>query len=169
MDEASFGQQGTLTRVCPPKGSRPTAVKQTRYEWVYLDAAVEPFKGASVALHAPHKNTGTMSPFLAIRAEKLEEGDHAIVLMDQAGWQVSRSLEVPTGITILLLPPYSPELNPIRRLFGYLGSDYLSNSASDDYQYLLDAGAEAWRGLTPAPLRSVRDCDCVDITPEKRR
>jgi len=34
MDEARFGQQGTTTRVWAPTGSRPTAVKQTRYEWV---------------------------------------------------------------------------------------------------------------------------------------
>ena len=43
-----------------PRGSRSTAVKQTRYEWVYLYAAVEPATGASVALLAPHVNTGTM-------------------------------------------------------------------------------------------------------------
>ena len=36
MDEARFGQQGTTTRVWAKKGSCPTVVKQTRYEWVYL-------------------------------------------------------------------------------------------------------------------------------------
>ncbi|MFO0836633.1 MAG: hypothetical protein U0638_16840 [Phycisphaerales bacterium] len=52
MDEARFGQQGTTTRVWAPTGSRPTAVKQTRYEWVHLYAAVESSTGASVALQA---------------------------------------------------------------------------------------------------------------------
>jgi transposase len=169
MDEARIGQQGTLTRVWAPKGSRPTAVKQTRYEWVYLYAAVEPVTGASVALQAPHVNTETMSAFLGMLAEELDEGDHAIVVMDQAGWHVSRSLEVPACIRILLLPPYSPELNPIERLFGYLRSHYLSNRAYDDYQHLLDAGAEAYRDLTPALLRSVCACDYLDVKPEKGR
>lgn len=41
---ARFGQQGTTTRVWARTGSRPTAVKQTRYEWVYLYAAVEPLR-----------------------------------------------------------------------------------------------------------------------------
>lgn len=36
MDEARFGQQGTMTKMWAPKGSRPTAVKQTKYEWIYL-------------------------------------------------------------------------------------------------------------------------------------
>lgn len=85
MDEARFGQQGTLTRVWAPKGSRPTAVKQTRYEWVYLYAAVEPATGASVALQAPHVDSGTMSVFLRMLSEELGADEHAILLMDQAG------------------------------------------------------------------------------------
>jgi transposase len=82
---------------------------------------------------------------------------------------VSNALEVPERITMLLLPPYSPELNPIERLFGYLRSHSLSNRAYDDYQHLLDASAEAWRDLTPALLRSVCACDYLAITPEEGR
>src|SRR5688500_14929624 len=48
QDEARIGEQGTLTRVWACTGSRPTAVRQTEYEWVYLWAAVEPASGASV-------------------------------------------------------------------------------------------------------------------------
>ena len=36
QDEVRIGQQGMLTNVWAPKGSRPTAVKQTEYEWVYI-------------------------------------------------------------------------------------------------------------------------------------
>jgi hypothetical protein len=36
MDEARFGQQGTTTRKSARRRSRPTAVKQTRYERVCL-------------------------------------------------------------------------------------------------------------------------------------
>jgi hypothetical protein len=57
MDEARLGQQGTLTRVWARTGSRPTSVKQTKYEWVYLYAAVEPASGASVALLARRTST----------------------------------------------------------------------------------------------------------------
>ena len=158
MDEARFGQQGTLTRVWAPTGSRPTAVKQTRYEWVYLYAAVEPATGVSVALQAPYVNTATFNVFLEMLSEELGPKDHAVLVMDQAGWHKARALIVPENITILYLPPYSPELNPVERLWAYLRSHYLANRAFDDYQHLLDAGADAWRQLTPELLRSVCAC-----------
>ncbi len=75
-----------------------------------------------MALQAPHVNMGTMGAFPRMLAKELEEDGHAIVVMGQAGWHVSKALKVPACITILLLPPYSPELNPIERLFGYLRS-----------------------------------------------
>lgn len=167
MDEARFGQQGTTTRMWAKTGSRPTAVKQTRYEWVYLYAAVEPATGASVALQAPLVNTGTMSVFLGMLSEELGPRDHAILVMDQAGWHKAKALKVPLNITILYLPPYAPELNPVERLWGYLRSHYLSNRVFDDYDHLMAAGAQAWQQLTPEILRSV--CACDYLTREQHR
>lgn len=167
MDEARFGQQGTTTRMWAPRGSRPTAVKQTRYEWVYLYAAVEPATGASVALQAPGINTGTMNVFLEMLAEEIGPTDHAVLIMDQAGWHKARALKVPDNIWILYLPPYSPELNPVERLWAYLRSHYLANRVFDDYQHLLDAGADAWRRLTPEVLRSVCARDYIPRDPER--
>lgn len=53
MDKAHFGQQGTTTRVWATTNSRPAALRQTRYEWVYLYAAIEPTTGESVPLLRP--------------------------------------------------------------------------------------------------------------------
>ena len=47
QDEARVGQQETLTRRWARRGSRPTVVKQTEYEWVYLFGAVNPVTGDS--------------------------------------------------------------------------------------------------------------------------
>jgi transposase len=159
MDEARFGQQGTTTRLWARKGSRPTVVKQTRYEWVYLYAAVEPLTGASVALQAPHVNTGTMNVFLKMLSDELESHDHAILIMDQAGWHKAKKPVVPETITVLYLPPYSPELNPVERLWAYLRSHYLSNRAYDGDDHLLAASAQAWQHLTPELLKTVCNCD----------
>jgi hypothetical protein len=90
-----------------------------------------------------------------------------VVIMDQAGWHKARALIVPDNITILYLPPYSPELNPVERLWAYLRGHYLSNRVFDDYQHLLDAGADAWRHLSPELLRTV--CACPYLTPELER
>lgn len=140
-------------------GSRPTAVKQTRYEWIYLYAAVEPATGHSVALQAPLVNTGTMNVFLKMLSDDLGRDDVGVLIMDQAGWHKSKALVVPENVRIVYLPPYSPELNPVERLWAYLRSHFLSNRAYDDYQHLLDAGAEAWQRLTPELLTTVCACD----------
>jgi hypothetical protein len=114
MDEARFGQQGTTTRVWATTNSRPTALRQTRYEWVYLYAAIEPATGESVPLLAPNVNTGTFNVFLKMLSKELKPLEHAVLIMDQAGWHKSKRLKMPDNITALLLPPYSPELNPWR-------------------------------------------------------
>ena len=162
MDEARFGQQGTLTNVWAPRGSRPTAVKQTRYEWVYLYAAVEPTTGESVALLAPNVNTGTFNVFLKMLAAEVKSDEHVVLIMDQAGWHRSRTMELPDCITVLLLPPYSPELNPVENLWHYLRSHHVSNRAYDDYDELFNATSTAWRCLTPEAIRSVCRCTYLE-------
>jgi len=166
MDEARFGQQGTLTAVWADKGSRPTAVKQTKYEWVYLYAAVDPIRGDSSALLARHVNTGTMGAFLEILSREVGPDDHVVLVLDNAGWHTSPRLRVPDNITLLFLPPYSPELNPIERLWAYLKSHHLSNRAYEDYEALLQAGGDAYRALTPERLRSI--CTASWLTPENQ-
>ena len=161
-DEARLGQQGTTARVWARRGSRPTVVKQVEYEWVYLYAAVEPATGASVALLAPNANTGTMNVFLGMLSAELAEKEHAVPILDGAGWHKSKALVVPDNVTCLLLPPYSPELNPVENLWHYLRSHYLSNRAYADYDDLLDAGSEAWRRLTPDVIKSVCRCPYLE-------
>jgi transposase len=167
MDEARFGQQGTLTNVWAKRGSRPTAVKQTRYEWVYLYAAAEPATGDSVALLLPVVNIEAFEMFLQELSAKLPPDEHAVLIMDQAGWHTSQRVNMPANITVLLLPPYSPELNPVENLWHYIKSHSLSNRAYEDYEALLDAGQAAWRSLTPAVIRSV--CRCDYLTHEIQR
>lgn len=162
MDEARIGQQGTLTEVWARTGSRPTAVKQTRYEWIYLYAAVEPATGASAALLAPNVNTGTFNAFLKILARELQPGEQAVLILDQAGWHVSKGLKLPKGITILPLPPYSPELNPVENLWHYLRSHYLSNRTYENYDELMECSTNAYRSLTPEVLKTVCACPYLE-------
>lgn len=162
MDEARFGQQGTITDVWAKRGSRPRAVRQTRYEWVYLYAAVEPATGESAALVAPNVDTPTMNAFLRILDAERKAGEHFVLVMDQAGWHKSKGLTLPDGITVLLLPPYSPELNPVENLWHYLRSHYLSNRGYADYDALLTAGTDAYRRLTPEVIKSVCRCPYLE-------
>jgi len=155
QDEARVGQQGTLTNVWAPKGSRPTAVKQTEYDWVYIFGAVNPATGKSSALIAPTVNTEYMNHHLRFISEEAGDNVHVLLVLDQAGWHIAKSLSVPANITLLHLPPYSPELNPVERLWAYLKSHYLSNRVYKNYKEILDAGTIAWNKITPQMFCSI--------------
>src|SRR5205085_5897827 len=80
QDEARIGQQGTLTRVWGERGSRPSAVRQSEYEWAYLFAAVNPLTGASSALIAPTVNTQYMNRHLAFIGREAGPGVHVVLV-----------------------------------------------------------------------------------------
>ena len=111
---------------------------------------------------APNVNTGTMNAFLKILEVERKTDEHFVLIMDQAGWHKSRALKLPDGITVLLLPAYSPELNPVENLWHYLRSHYLSNRRYEDYDALLNAGTEAYRKLTPEVITSVCRCPYLE-------
>ena len=65
QDDARVGQQGTLTRIWARCGSRPRAMRDTRYQWAYLFGAVCPARGTAAGLVLPFVNTGAMNAHLA--------------------------------------------------------------------------------------------------------
>lgn len=155
QDEARVGQQGTLTNVWAERGSRPRAVKQTEYDWLYVFGAVNPLTGESSALLAPTVNTEYMNAHLRFISEVAGRQKHVVLVLDQAGWHVAKALEVPSNITLLRLPPYSPELNPVERVWAYLKSHYLSNRVFKNYEHLFSAGGKAWNALTEEVIQSI--------------
>jgi transposase len=155
QDEARLGQQGTLTSVWAECGSRPAAVKQTEYEWCYLFAAVNPLTGASSALVTPTVNTRYMNKHLEFISREAGADKHVVLVLDQAGWHVAKGLKVPANITLLRLPPYSPELNPVERVWGYLRSHFLSNRVYRDYDELFEQTTIAWNRLSETRLQTL--------------
>lgn len=145
-------------------------MKQTEYEWVYLFASVNPLTGESSAMLAPTVNTDYMNEHLRFISAQVgaSGGDrHVVLVLDRAGWHRAKALVVPRNITLLHLPPYSPELNPIERVWAYLKSHYLSNRVYVDYDDLFAASREAWNTLTEAQLQSI--CRTPWLTPEIQR
>jgi transposase len=39
------------------------------------------------------------------------------MVLDQAGWHDARALHVPASVTLVPLPAYSPELNPVENVY----------------------------------------------------
>ena len=97
-----------------------------------------------MGLVAPTVNTFVMNAHLRMIGEHVGPKRHVVLVMDQAGWHVAKALDVPANITLFLLPPYSPELNPIKRLWHWLRDHQLSNRVYIDYHDLFDSGCRAW-------------------------
>jgi transposase len=95
----------------------------------------------------PHANTETMQIFLDAFSATIAEDEHAIMVLDRAGWHGSGKLVVPKTITFLHLPPYSPELNPVERVWLHLKARFLSHRLHADYDAIADAACAAWNRL----------------------
>lgn len=157
QDESRFGQQGTMTNVWAKKGSRPTAVRQTEYEYLWVLGAVCPETGHAEGLLSPQLNTKIVNEFLSQFAKSLPADEHAVMIWDGAGFHTGGQLRVPENVTLVKLPAYSPELNPIENLWHYLKSHFWSNRTYADYDDLEQAAIDAWRraALDPELMKTV--------------
>ena len=108
-DEARIGQKNKITRRWAKRGNRPSAPRDQRTASTYIFGAVCPKDGKGAALILPACNTEAMNLHLVEIAKTVTPGAHAVLLVDQAGWHLSTCLVVPPNITIIALPPMSPD------------------------------------------------------------
>lgn len=148
-----------MTRIWAERGTRPRAPRDTRYEWAYIFGAVCPARAETAALVMPNANARTMDLHLAEIAKTVAPGAHAILILDGAGWHDIRALRVPENITLLTLPPYAPELNPIENVWAYLRANKLAISVFDKYEQIVDKCCEAWNFFAndKEAVRSITD------------
>ncbi len=113
----------------------------------------------------PRADTEAMQAFLDRFSKTLADVEHVAMFADQAGWHIANDLEVPGNITLLPLPSYSPELNPVQRLWLYLKQRFLSHRLLDDYDAIVDAACVAWTVSWPKSDASNR---CAPTPGSKR-
>lgn len=151
QDEARVGQQGTLTRKWARAGTRPRAPRDTRYKWCYIFGAACPGRGVAAGFVLPYVDTEAMNLHLTEIAKTVTPGAHAVLVLDGAGWHGAKALRVPDNITLLPLPPYAPELNPIENVWAYLRSNKLAITVFDSYDDIVDKCCEAWNFFAECP------------------
>ena len=144
QDEARIGQKNSLTRVWGQTGSRPVAPKDLGFASAYVFGAVCPSAGKAAALIMPICDTAAMNHHLREISSQVAADAHAVVILDGASWHNSHGLVVPSNVTLLALPPYSPELNPVERVWHYLRSHWLANSVFASLPDIMDACETAW-------------------------
>jgi hypothetical protein len=92
------------------RGERPPGLCDKRFASADIFAAVRPATGQDFALVLPRVCTEAMDRFLADFAAIVPADTQAVMVLDGAGWHDERSVTVPPHVTLVPLPPYSPEL-----------------------------------------------------------
>ena len=96
---------------------------------------------------------------LAEIAKEVRPGAHVVLVLDGAGWhQPGGELQVPANISLLHLPPYAPELNPVENLWAFLRSNKLANRVFESSDAILDLCCDAWSWLMQQPGRITSIC-----------
>ena len=158
QDEARFGQQNTTTRVWAPKGSRPRVVRQQQFECAYLFGAVCPATGATEAIIAPYSNSEIMTEHMSLISQRTAPERHALVIMDGAGWHQQHTVEKFENVSILKLPPYSPELNPIEQVWQWMRQNELANRCFKGYNDIVEQCSRAWNSFRNDKDRVMKLC-----------
>ena len=127
-DEARFGRINRIRPCWAPVGTRPAVAAQFIREYIYLYGAVSPKDGTCVYLIMPTSNTASFQAFLQVLARRFARQDILLVL-DGAPNHRCGDLTVPDNITLLYLPPYSPELNPKENLWDEIREKIFKNYA----------------------------------------
>ena len=94
-----------------------------------------------------------MNLHLAEISAMVSPGKHAVLLPDQAGWHLSGGVTVPDNITLLPLPPKSPELNVMENVWQFIRDNRLSNRVFRSHDDIVDHCCHAWNTLIEQPWR----------------
>jgi transposase len=148
QDEMRVGQKNGLVYQWAKKGTRPRQPKDQRYANAYVFGAVCPDRDTGAAVVMPRANTEAMQKHLDEISLNVATGAKAVLILDKAGWHTTGKLKVPANITLLFLPPVSPELNPTENIWQYLRQTYLSNRVFESYEAIRDICCQVWRKLT---------------------
>ena len=126
-------------------------MRDHRYKYVYPFGATCAHRGVGVAHVADNASTASMNEHLAAISAAAAPGVHGVIALDGAGWHRANDLVVPDNLTLVHLPPYSPERNPMAQIIPLLKSNRFANRMFKDAADLMNACLSAWNWLIDQP------------------
>lgn len=100
--------------------------RQMIREYIYAYSAMAPQTGDCFSMIAPYCNTEAMNCFLNQLAKQYSNY-RIVLLLDKAGWHISKNIRLPDNLLLMHLPPYSPELNPVELLWREVRRKHFHN------------------------------------------
>jgi transposase len=130
QDEARFGRMCDPRSCWAPAPYRPVVhlalVREFRYEY----AAVSPWDGCLDFMTTEKMNIESMSHFL-LHVSEAHKDEFIVMVVDGASSHKSKELNIPENVSLIRLPPYSPELNPAEQIWNVLRRNYFANRVFD--------------------------------------
>ena len=102
----------------------------------------------------PWCNTQCMNIFLEKLSEEYPD-DEILLVCDGASWHRSKALEVPSNITLLNIPPYTPEMNPIEQIWRELRTQGFRNEVFQTLEKVVDRLGETINNLSKETVQSI--------------
>lgn len=158
FDEGRFGLRSTVMRLWAEKGKVVTVKVMQGFKNFYAYSAVCPFDGENFSLLLPGVNTDYMGIYLSQLSQSLPESK-ILLIMDQAGWHKSKELKVFDNIEIVYLPSYSPELNPIEKLWEWIKKECSHNFIYPDLESLVEAVCKEYQKLNKNDYKRLCNCN----------
>ena len=159
QDETRYGQKTIYTGIWGITGNKIEFENQDGFLNAWIYGVANPYTGERFGLILPVLNAQNMQIFLENFSEKIGKDEHVIMILDGSGAHKSKELNIPDNISFIFLPPYSPQLNPIERLWNWIKSHYLSFKKYNNIEEIIEKGACAWLKLTDIIVKSVCACD----------
>lgn len=147
----------TLGKQWALRGVTPKIVVKPGYKNFYVYSAVDPLKGEHFSLILPWVNTDMMSLFLQ-QLSNACPNQPILLIVDQAGWHKAKDLQCPAHIRLCYLPAYSPELNPVERLWKWLRMHVCRNRLFLSLEELLDVLAQTIGHFSSDFLKQLCHC-----------
>lgn len=149
--------QSSVNRMWAERGKSLQIKVKQGYENFYFYSAISPNSGEAFSLFLPEVNTEMMNLYLE-KFSKDQSDSNILIIMDSAGWHKSRGLKIPTNIKLEFLPPYSPELNPIEKLWQWMRKEVVHNNLFKTLEDLMDTLSLEYRSLTNTDFLKLCHC-----------
>ena len=153
QDESRCGLLPVSSRRITLRGVKPIANIDHTFENLYLYGAVEPITGESFFLEMPWLNSVCFQLFIDKLAKTFPETLNILVL-DNGRFHQAKSLQLPDNIALLFLPPYSPELNPIERLWQDIKAKLFQHTL-ESIEEMQDKITQILRSYTTAAIAQI--------------
>ena len=160
QDEAGFGRINKPKYCWCGTGIRPLVPCHHIREYRYAYGAVEPMTGEGFFLILPYCNTEGMNVFLEEMSKQYPEDD-ILMVCDGAAWHKSNAMKVPENITLLNIPPYTPEMNPIEQIWRELRTQGFRNEVFQTLEKVVDRLCETINNLSPEMISSITCRDWI--------